>query len=468
MDDQRNLPIYRTAYKLYKATSTPFNSGEVGLWYDGVTTWLVAADGSQSPVGEGAASYAPVRTVATSLPNSATYSSVTQTWTAGANAALVLDSVTMAVNDRFLRAAGDANDGIFVVTAVGAGGGGGSHWTAKRASDQSSSADFVEGGAVAVWAGTISANTLWELSYTAPFVLDTTVQTWTQAATAVTFAGVKTALGAATSAVGMNGQKISSGALPTAANDFVIKSYVDNNAAISAGTLSNVVSGTYVLSNSNNVTFGLSGSTITASTALSNVHYWDNDLVPQNALFAQTGSGAVNLSLQRMSIPYGISATQMDLLGALTVVASTHVSYTLSAALYSFNASTLSLASSATFAVSVNSSVYTNYSGTRYRSMGLGTWNVTPGEYMMGMMVSLNGPAGTTGSFSFFGQNSISINGVEGGAANYTAYFGHGLYSAATGAFPSSISLSQINQTGSASTNNAWNQPYFRFLAAGA
>lgn len=198
------------------------------------------------------------------------------------------------------------------------------------------------------------------------------------------------------------------------------------------------------------------------------VKYYENDQMPVNALFAQTGSGAIGLSMQRVSLPYGINATQMDLLGALTVAASTHVSYTISAAVYTFNASSLSLASSATQAISVNSSVYTNYSGTRFRSIPLGTWALTPGEYMFALMASLNGPAGTTGSFSFFGQNSISINGVEGNASNYSAYFANGIYSAATGAFPASVGYGAINQTGSASTNNALAQPYFRLLAVSA
>jgi hypothetical protein len=489
MWDRQNNIIVRTGFVAPSATTCDIQSGDEGIWNNSGTFKFRHADGSDTEVATVTPMYGPCRLIATSLPNAPAYDTTKLTWTAGSNSTLTVDSVVVNLNDRVLVSAGNANDGIYKCTAAGAGGGGGSKWVLTRVAEMNTSAQFIQGAAVAVFAGTVYANSFWELSFTTPFTMDTTTPVFTQTA-GITFTAVQTALNAASSAVGVNGQKITSLANPTANNDAANKSYVDNHLGFAGSNASTVSSGTVQFANSNGLTFGLGGSTITGSfstlsfansngvalgvngstvtASLPTVHYFENDLSPNNALFAQTGSGAINMSLQRVSVPYQISATQMDLLGALTVVAQTHCSYTLSAAVYTFNASTLSMASSSSFAVTVNSSVYTNFSGTRYRSMALGTWNLTPGEYYFANMVSCNGPAGTTGSFSFFGQNSVSINGVEGNASNYSAYFGPGIYSAATGAFPAAISRSDINQTGSASTNNPVAQPYFRLLAVGA
>ncbi len=135
--------------------------------------------------------YVAARVAVTSLPNSATYTA--GVWTAGANAALVLDSVTMALGDRFLRVAGDAHDGLYVVTAIGAGGGGGAPWVAKRARDMRQTTDFMNGASLVITAGT-SIDTIWILTLPSPFVLDTQTPVFTQVGTAVGGAAVQSAL----------------------------------------------------------------------------------------------------------------------------------------------------------------------------------------------------------------------------------------------------------------------------------
>ena len=57
------------------------------------------------------------------------------------------------------------------------------------------------------------------------------------------------------------------------------------------------------------------------------------------------------------------------------------------------------------------------------------------------------GPAGTTGTMSLYGASAVSILGALG-TGNMSQSFNDGIFSAATGAFPSSVHLSAINQTG--------------------
>jgi hypothetical protein len=180
-------------------------------------------------------------------------------------------------------------------------------------------------------------------------------------------------------------------------------------------------------------------------------------------------SNVQNFSLQRFSVPMQISATQADVLAHLTVVGSTAGSYSLSIALYTFNHSTIGTASSASVAYTFNSganqssNTYGGQSGTRYRSISLGTWNITPGEYMLGYMVSIAGVAGTTGSMTIYGGSNVSaLGGLGTQSSNYTQYWMDGLLSVGTAAFPATVQLSQMSPGGNGI--NVLRQPYIRFM----
>jgi hypothetical protein len=58
--------------------------------------------------------------------------------------------------------------------------------------------------------------------------------------------------------------------------------------------------------------------------------------------------------------------------------------------------------------------------------MPTGTWNVTPGEYMLGVMVSWGG-AGA--SMTMYGGSSLSVIQDIGATNGNSAYFADGLYS---------------------------------------
>jgi hypothetical protein len=194
------------------------------------------------------------------------------------------------------------------------------------------------------------------------------------------------------------------------------------------------------------------------------ISYWENDKNAFNANGVQNGSGTLNLSFQRLSIPNQISATRMDLVVAQSVAGSSVNTLTYWAGLYTMAGSTMSMASSSSLSVSFTSgtnstaaSVYGAHSGTRFRSVPTGTWNVTPGEYMLGVMVSWGG-AGA--SMTMYGGSSLSVIQDIGATNGNSAYFADGLFSAGTGAFPASVHLSAIIQ----SRSEVFRQPYVRLV----
>jgi hypothetical protein len=237
--------------------------------------------------------------------------------------------------------------------------------------------------------------------------------------------------------------------------------------SISAGT-TQVTSGQVVLSNSNGFVFGVNGQTITAG--FQSGHYWDNKL-PQNAFRASHSSTTANLSLQRISFGQPIAATEADIIMDMAVPGSTAGSYTLSIGLYSFSRSTLSTISTTSIGVTWNSgtnstvvSIYGGQSGTRWRSIALGTWNISPGEYMLGFMASLSIVAGSTGTLNLYGSQSLDSQGLVDGSI---PYFAQGYYSTGTPSLPASIQLADIAVTHSSNALARIGQPFVRLIGTG-
>ena len=237
---------------------------------------------------------------------------------------------------------------------------------------------------------------------------------------------------------------------------------------ISAGTTvaSGGASGV-VFSNSNGISFGANGATITAK--MPSVSLYRPDFEWQNTFAFQGSSSAINMTIRRISIFDQISVTDMDIPAALSLGGTTAGSFTLSAAVYTFAGSTASSVSSGSVGYTWNSgtntsasSIYGGVSGTRWFTMSVNTWNLTPGEYLVAIMGSINGPAGTTGSLTMFGNSQLSMAGAIGGG-NYSNYFADGVFASGTGAFPTSIHLSAIVQSGV----SALGLPHFRLIGSG-
>lgn len=233
--------------------------------------------------------------------------------------------------------------------------------------------------------------------------------------------------------------------------------------SISAGT-TRVTNGEAVFGDSNGLSFGIDGQTLTATP--SKLSYWDNHYPLGGALSIPGASSTINLSLQRASFAWPIDVTRADVAMSMTLAGSTAGSLTLSMAIYTFGGSTASSVSSSsaafTWASGTNSTVSSQYGGQsadRWRSIALGTWNVTPGDYLIAFGASISGVAGSTAGHSIYGEtNASAIRGPANAAQS--AYFDDGLYSTGTGAFPSAIQLSEINQTFSGFGGGGIVQPY--------
>lgn len=226
------------------------------------------------------------------------------------------------------------------------------------------------------------------------------------------------------------------------------------NINVSAGTTSNNLSN-IVFSNSNGVTFGLDGSTVTASVA------------PAGGVIASGYSPHGDYPLVVGQIGQGTLALDPDIFPDLTLnmlaipinftnAANSTGSFTVSnwVGLYSRNVSSVSLAHSTsfsqgiTFSGSANSSVYQGFRILTY------PWStsISGGRYWIAqIMRTTTGGANCSFSQYLASQVNTSFLGVFGEATNATRQFtlGQGFYSASTTALPGSIAFSQIQGTNS-------------------
>lgn len=225
---------------------------------------------------------------------------------------------------------------------------------------------------------------------------------------------------------------------------------------ISAGSTSNNLTN-FVLSDSNGVFFGLNGSTVTGKNK--HLSYWE----PYQYLTGQNINNA-SLYVQPVTISGQIDATQCDMMFRFSNSASAGNSMAFSIGLYTMSGSTASRVSSTSSGVSYNSTMggsssATAVNGTRMVSFGLGTWNVTPGEYLFAFWGSSTS-ALTSGTISVYGRTANTFNGyvhqTNSTSGTYN-YFMPGIYSATTNALPATIEVSQVQACG----NSVQRQPWF-------
>jgi hypothetical protein len=229
---------------------------------------------------------------------------------------------------------------------------------------------------------------------------------------------------------------------------------------IAAGTQTANTTGTVVFSNSNGYSFGMSNNsrvTINGPT----LNYYE-PLVPAHSQAVLQGT----IPLQPIQVPFNINATQLNIMLCHSGSSSAGASATFTVGIYTMSASTASLASSTTMTFGYNStaaaSSYSNFSGTRIFSFSLGTWNITPGNYLLGFNHS-SSTSGTALSLSYvLNRSNYTLQGEAPGGGNYTRAYGPGFYSVSSASLPSSIHLTQNIQT----TNIALRQPWFAMAGA--
>jgi hypothetical protein len=202
---------------------------------------------------------------------------------------------------------------------------------------------------------------------------------------------------------------------------------------VSAGTTSNLLSA-LTFGNANGVSFGLNASTVTASFAGQTVSAFS-----QNADFLTNfaASQAV-LSIQRLSLPMALRATQLVMLADFRGTAASSDGVTLSHAIYTLSGGTAGLASSGSRGLSWAASAYSSVSGTRYRSVGV-SYSMTPGDYLCAWMVSTANGAVVRP----FGRMAANIVGVFDGVET-TAFLDGSSVSSANG-LPATIAATNTN-----------------------
>lgn len=230
---------------------------------------------------------------------------------------------------------------------------------------------------------------------------------------------------------------------------------VDAVRSISAGT-SNATGSQVVFSNSNGISFGANGATMTAQ--MPSLSFIQNLKAGPGVAINQFTTSS--LSMQRISFPFQLNATRMDMVFNISNSSSAGASIQVRVGLYTMSASTASLASSGSRSFAYNSTLagssYTDVSGARYKSVTLGTWSITPGEYLFGMVISAL-TALTAQTVSIYGDNPIGAFAEEYQNSTIVTrpYFGAGaLYSAGTTALPNSIQLSELTQMSSSAAGN--------------
>lgn len=236
--------------------------------------------------------------------------------------------------------------------------------------------------------------------------------------------------------------------------------------SISAGTTNNNFTN-IVFSNSNAVSFGLNGSTMTASVA-GNITYSGYNPFDMAVLTAAT-IGISTLFMQPFNLP-NVQFDRAVFPILISNATNSSGSFTLSQlfGIYTRNASTLSLLTSASISTNFSGSgtagSYSLYGGIRNVTVGL-TTTLSAGAYYFANIFQF-ATAGSNVSISQYILNNIQSN-LSGllGAANVASaqwILGQGVYSAATGALPSAIPISQIQ-----GFNNNASRPPVMNLASG-
>lgn len=199
----------------------------------------------------------------------------------------------------------------------------------------------------------------------------------------------------------------------------------------SAGTTSNDL-GSVVFSNANGVSFGLNGSTITASTAAGVLasYFYDQ---PAGAVSSSAISAAVG-SVRLLQIPYPITFSRLDIpvfiaLGSSATAATAAVAFTSVAVIYSRSGSTLNpivgVTGNTTYSWASNSANYSSVLGGRLVSWGLAT-SLAAGPYYVHIQISTSNSSIGTATTAL----GMSVSMIYGSTHTVSAFNNFGALTA--------------------------------------
>lgn len=202
------------------------------------------------------------------------------------------------------------------------------------------------------------------------------------------------------------------------------------------------------------LSLSVNGSTISLGAASYGTRsYWDNGFIAGSGGLSQLGLGSVVIQPLGADANFSFSALRQFISGSFSSSSNSSYAGTISvqAAIYTRNASTLSLASSGS-----QSYAFTNtsnnssgsLSGVRGITLPLNA-SLTPGEYWIGMWSSTASANANwfTVSNMVQSQGNLVYSGLLGAASNTSGQvvFGAGIWSTTSAALPSSIAFSHIN-----------------------
>jgi hypothetical protein len=214
---------------------------------------------------------------------------------------------------------------------------------------------------------------------------------------------------------------------------------------------------TLSFSNANGVSFTNTNGQVGASIAprkVSHLPLFDNP-------WGQTNFSISNatFSLQHFNPRADLTATQANLLLALSGNSGSSGALTVSLGVYTMAGSTASLASSDSRQISwtsgsqtTASTRYGGVSGTMYRTVALGSWGLSAGDYLIGVWFRTT----NDGTWRAFGQQGPTIvNGIDANETN--AYLPGFSTSSFTTAMPASINVTDTNyvRTGGSALQHA-------------
>jgi len=222
---------------------------------------------------------------------------------------------------------------------------------------------------------------------------------------------------------------------------------------VSAGTTSGNLQ-TIQFDNLNGVSFGLNGSTVTASVNAGGGGATLSGYQP--VAFNTFAAGAISngsLILMPFNLPQNLSVSYVGLLGSVSLGTQTNTSVSsgqisISVGLYSLNASTLSLITSGSQSYSASNSSNANTASVAgFRSLTVPVdWTTSPGDYWVGFYVRTTGTAATF-SVGYATHNLTNFSGPWFSASNSSVHAMpfFGLYGTSfTTGMPSTIGGNQV------------------------
>jgi hypothetical protein len=247
---------------------------------------------------------------------------------------------------------------------------------------------------------------------------------------------------------------------------------------LSAGTQSAYGPNTFILSNTNGLSFGLNtNSVLTASASGVSVSYWD---APHGAgtfgAIGSSNSGSGNLILQRYWIPFYMTVTRADIIAHISHSALASGTMTNFIGIYSRSLGNLNLGSStsstlafAAGGTSSDTNSYSGISGTRIRSFAPQSWAITPGEWWLayGLVASTTQTAFTMSflcATSGIAPNAFPSAASGNSLGNENNYMGiAGLVFSGNTDIPQRIGENQMIYGAINGQATAFRMPYMRF-----